>query len=1680
MDAALAAEPDALPERVEQIRRQVELDTRQTRSGWDATFNVSKSVTVAHTAAHRAEIAALREGDVERAARFGQIRTGIETAILDANRSMLEYAETLTSTRTGGGSGTPVQWVPAPGLTVASFFQHTNRNIDPQLHVHNVILNRAFSADGKARALDGRDLLDARYSLSAVADRVLEEALTARGFEFELRPDGLARELTIVPPEVCDLFSSRSRQIGIKLAELQTAAQERVGRELTDLELHYLKQTATLATRQTKHHGDSVETPAEMVDRWEAETISTIGTTLTSVADDIEQHLSTRQTMTSADPDGGEVWWSPSAVIAEAVEACGEASSTWTRHFLTAEIGRRLPSLGGLDAKSTVAVLERLTNHALAGTGVRQVSGHHDLPDPGAANATDTHPHHTSNNVPGEAARSLSGPLAGLDGDPFTRPGARRFATVTTLDAEEALRLAGITRGRQRLDGDAVSGWLQEHCPSIGADQAAAVHGIATSDAALTVLVGPAGTGKSYTAGALAGAWSDLTAGEGKVVGLAVSQIATTVLRDDGIPHARNITQWLTTQDRLAVGSQQPSDREWVLGPADVVMVDEASMVATADLARIRGLVDAAGARMVLTGDPRQLGAIEAGGVMGLLDGHAETYTLTDVRRFSNDWERGASLDLRDANPDAPLEYDRHGRLHTHPSTDDAISAAAREAVADRLEGLSVIVTTDTNEQAAAISTKVRDQLIDLGLVDTTREVLLGRDRCVAGVGDLVTARRNDHALGVTNRVQYQVVAVHDDGSLSVHPLARGASDPTAQEEPPGKHREIRLPARYVAEDVQLGYAATVHAAEGLTVDSGHVVTDGGLDSNALYVALTRGRDRNTAHVAAARDVTVTPYGDGEADEPLPARAVLAGCLERDGTTRAATVEYETDLERLSSLSTLAGRIEAVTRHACRDRMEHHLDDLTAEGILDETTRARLCADQAADHLSRLLRAVEQAGHDPKTTLRDAVTARGLGDADSVAQVLSHRITDGRHVPAPQPTTATTADAAVGGLGRDAGASSGEDDGATPAVAARAGIPAGISLQAAVHLTHLAERVQARQIVLGTRVADKAPTWAIEAFGPVPAPGAAARVVWEARAGVVAGHREATGWTHQTRPIGTMPGISLTERRASFTAAWEALGRPEAGLDETQMTEGRLRVRPAPHNPSWRGHPNTPTTPCAPRNPATTKPARPRPWANAAADRADALGDHDEAARLRAEAETLALEAEQKALTIGTLTEQVARRGQWAANTAVTLDYGARSEVELARRGLDLGHESDRTTTEDWLAIDRAAIAAEDDDRPVSESGLAATDNDDERGGGPADIFLTDVPRVDAERADLEDTEEPQPGHKPMSDTERAAEADAPGEAQLGGEQTPPAPRDDLDDAELEIEHAHDLEAAYDDEAEPEPDDDTDALPGAERGSERTRPAPRDGGEVSAPEQVHEAGAEYHVTVDSAKEAEAEHDADEEFDAEQARPSGSHEPTAKQLQVENEVLEPEAEDDSDGDTDADDGARDGRGVEPAEPATTNEPVEEELLVQPEGEQASLSPAHERVSVNPHGAELQLMMSSGLVTAERIADRESQDAAHIDRTWKRPTPPPIRTRRSVTTARPSTSTPAWTSPSVRARASAATPGGTRVGSMPETTSAGQPGPAQTGGASNPGRAIVSVAPVIHSSQNRVPVAYSQPR
>jgi hypothetical protein len=273
------------------------------------------------------------------------------------------------------------------------------------------------------------------------------------------------------------------------------------------------------------------------------------------------------------------------------------------------------------------------------------------------------------------------------------------------------------------------------------------------------------------------------------------------------------------------------------------------------------------------------------------------------------------------------------------------------------------------------------------------------------------------------------------------------------------------------------------------------------------------------------------------------------------------------------------------------------------------------------------------------------------------------------------------------------------------APAAVTGLPQDIAPAAREHLEHLTARITARQDTLGERTAIEAPGWALDALGPVPTE-QSARAQWVERAGIVAGHREATGYDNDAQPLGTMPGVSATERRASYAQAWDALGRPEAGLDEAAMSEGqlRVRVRAAQAELNWA----PPYVDDTLREAETARETARQAAALARAQAAQALqiGDLDAAEKYAADAADREQAAAVNEAAIGPLTETAQTRATWAGSTAVTLDAGGRSWVELQRRGISLGDEPDRTDTQTWLAAERAARTADDEHRVITETDL--------------------------------------------------------------------------------------------------------------------------------------------------------------------------------------------------------------------------------------------------------------------------------------------------------------------------------------------------------------------------------------
>lgn len=292
----------------------------------------------------------------------------------------------------------------------------------------------------------------------------------------------------------------------------------------------------------------------------------------------------------------------------------------------------------------------------------------------------------------------------------------------------------------------------------------------------------------------------------------------------------------------------------------------------------------ARGASVRLVGDDRQLADVGAGGVLRDLDRTHGAITLSEVRRFThaddsaNPAEAAASLAIRRGEPAGLGYYLDHSHMHVGDNTTTADQAFATWS-ADRDADLDSLLVASTKEQVRELNLRAQAARLAAATVPAERRVTLA-DGTMVSDGDTIITRRNDRRLTlsatdwVTNGDRWTVTLVRPDGALVVrHAQSR---------------RRVTLPADYAAQHVQLGYACTVHAAQGQTVDTSHTVLTGRESRQLLYVALSRGRHANHLYLdlSVSGDDAVL---DADAIRPPTAIEVLARVVARNDSGVSAT-----------------------------------------------------------------------------------------------------------------------------------------------------------------------------------------------------------------------------------------------------------------------------------------------------------------------------------------------------------------------------------------------------------------------------------------------------------------------------------------------------------------------------------------------------------------------------------------------------------------------------------------------------------------------------------------------------------------------------------------------------------------------------------------------------------------------
>lgn len=1225
---------------------------------FDTTFSVDKTISLAHASALASAVEAKQAGDLKLAAVWEARAAGIWAEIEKSVRLYIGYMQQETGFVRTGHHGRRIDGLDtgrvedAHEIPVAIFPQHTSRNGDPQLHVHVLWLNKVRTVrDDQWRAVDARGLYLSKGAGSALAAFALETGLARRfGFEWAYRPASKGRVIAGFPEKAIAQFSSRRAQIAKITLELAQEYERERGHAPDQRALASMRQFANGRTRRPKEAG-----PLDfgrLLRDWEKASRDAELGNLRDLARIIwraapHAHADAARMAAQLASRGELTHAQERAAMTAGLAHAQESRAAWGRAHLIHCIAAHLPDHAiGRDQEHAWQILHDLTNRALAGHAGEDVLR---LDAPEWPQVPDT--------------------LRRASGESIYRPhGTELYATRSQLSLEQQLLADSQQETAPHLPPEVAAAVLgaditqiraQLHAQSsapgpatstgLRLDQATAAYLALTSPRRAELIVGPAGTGKTYTAVRIANAWRD--AGMGRVYGIATTSAGRNVLLDAGIPLAENTAQFLGH-----LPGQPGARGATSIGPRSLLILDEASMTSMPDLAATIRHAARSGAKVIITGDHAQLAAVESGGGMRMLARKLGYAQLTEAMRFRHDWEGAASLGIRAGEVSALGAYDLQGRLHGG-SYEDMAEQACRAYLAEYLTGTNVLLTACERRECGDLSRRIQGYLLDWGQLQPGATARL-RDDARACVGDLIIARENDNQLpaGETGRTLANGDFLRVD-AISDHEVT--VSRLTGYDQDTGKRQwsaPFHIRSKYAANSCDLGYALTWHTVEGRTVDVGITLASDARTRSGLYVAMTRGAHRNEVYAyPSAQEPAESTIGQGPAPDPEIARqlnlqadrdgtvstvapgerdpiTILAPVVRRDDSQLSATETREHALSNADHL----GALYAIWHYHCRAEftarytraIRETANPADADEVLKDT-----------DALWRTVRAAELAGLHGGEVIRHAIQGRSFTGARSHSAVLCARIqkNTGDLPPKLRESWAAT-------------------------------VPKISDPDLARYLTQIAAAMDDRQHRIGEHPASERPTWATRALGEVPAD-PTARADWERKAGQLGAYREMSGYDHPGEAIGPEPAATSPDARAEWHTAFAAMAHIE-GIDVRNLTDGQLLARRRAYETetSWAPKYVAEELRAARRQEQLSRIEVTRHTHEAAAatrhGKTDAATLHEKAARSWTALGTRATAVREK------LAAAHDTRCEWEVMTEPTRRLARASDIELKRRGV--------------------------------------------------------------------------------------------------------------------------------------------------------------------------------------------------------------------------------------------------------------------------------------------------------------------------------------------------------------------------------------------------------------------------
>jgi conjugative relaxase-like TrwC/TraI family protein len=763
-------------------------------------------------------------------------------------------------TRTGPQG---IRQVNVRGLVATAFAHRDSRAGDPDLHTHVAVANKVQTLDGRWLSIDGRVLFKANVAASETYNTALEHHLRdSLGVRFAERPGTdpakrPIREIVGVDPRLNQRWSTRRAHINTRCGELAIQFQEDHGRPPTPVEALHLAQQATLETRDAKHEPRSL---AEQRSTWLNEAAAVLGGRGAVAA-----MVQTALTPAAATTTIADARWV--AQTADHILTVMENSrSTWQMWHVRAEAQRQV-RMADVPVERASVLVDLLVDEVLDRRSVALVAPRDGIEDP-------------------EVLRRTDGSSV------YTVAGADLYTSQRILHAEQRLVATAGSRDGAMVDESAVDLALLEmaaNTTALDAGQASLVRQMCTSGVRLQLAIAPAGAGKTTAMRALTLAW---TQDGGQVLGLAPSAAAAAVLAEQTGIRADTLAKltWSLRHGELP-------DWAAAVGPSTLVIIDEAGMADTLSLDTAVQFAIGRGGSVRLVGDDQQLGAIGAGGVLRDIKQSHGALHLAELHRFTNPGEAAALLALREGKPTALDFYLDHGRVHVGDiasTTEDALAAW----LSDRAVGLDAIMLAPTRELVAELNRRARDHRLDQS--PASWEVRLA-DGNQASVGDVIITRSNDRRLRLTatdwvkNGDRWTITQISKRGGLTVR---HNRSQLT-----------VRLPIDYVRESTGLGYATTIHSAQGVSADTMHGLLTGQESRQQLYTMLTRGRAANHLYLQVVGDGDPHSIIRPDTIAPRMPAETLQQILARDEAPFSAST-------LLRELSDPAGRLfQAVQRY---------------------------------------------------------------------------------------------------------------------------------------------------------------------------------------------------------------------------------------------------------------------------------------------------------------------------------------------------------------------------------------------------------------------------------------------------------------------------------------------------------------------------------------------------------------------------------------------------------------------------------------------------------------------------------------------------------------------------------------------------------------------------------------------